>query len=1182
MTRRTDPPDNRILVKLRPSASLGAAERSASLRPLFEDATHDGMGAAGEARWFVAELGDGAETPWDLAHARVADQLGVAASDVVFAEPDLVHDIYPDPTGPAASGAFAIAPDCDNPRRQNDNGGAAIGPTNEAWHLDKKYSQLGAAREAVNFTTPRTRVAHLDTGYSRRHAVRPPRVLRHIERSFVEADGPGASAEDPDRDVFLLDNSGHGTGTISVLAGGAVPAWNGKLLGGVPEAEVLPLRIADSVVLLKTSSFATALDYAIRTRCDVLTMSMGGLPSALWRETVDRAYVRGMCMVAAAGNNFNGLPTRKLVYPARYGRVIAVCGAMADGKAYSGLRGLKTMEGNYGPRSKMKYAMAAYTPNIPWAVFGCDDAVRLDGGGTSSATPQVAAAAALWFEKYKHELPRDWRRVEAVRHALFSTARKKDKKRLGNGILRALDALAVSPVLGLSQTKSDSDWFALLRVLTGWGFAAANNRDRMFGLELQHRWLLSEELQELIPDPDAEGELGQDELRKVMDVLINDPGASLALRRHLTERYPIIAGATPRRTNANAGVVPRKERACEKVSELTAPPRRRLRVYSGDPSLSASFATVRANEVTIDVRWESLEPGPVGEYLAVDATDVDGHKYDKLDLDDTYLLARDGWAPSAGNAQFHQQMVYGVVMKTVEHFEGALGRPVLWRPTPNPNNEYDDSKFTQHLTIRPHAVRQANAYYSPKRVALEFGYFDATPDNVDVVSPGTRVYTCLSHDIIAHEAAHAILDGIYRRYAEPTNPDVLAFHEAFADIVALMQHFTMRDLLAGEIARSRGDLRGESRLGSLAVEFGYAMGGRQALRNAIGRVEDGVWVRNEPDPTALDNTLTPHARGAILVAAVFDAFLMIYENRTQDLLRIYTGGTGVLPDGAIHPDLVSRLAGEASKTASHVLGMCIRALDYLPPVDVTFFEYLRALITADYDLVPDDPHRYRVTFVEAFRRRGIRPANLDHVASDTPRTLSVETLRWQTTDQSKMTQKSKKELEQHYDVIVKDLKRYADQCSYFESREALFHATREARKDLKEKLAAAFKKTPRFAEELGIDIEARESFEVHELRRAMRTGPDGRLVPQVIVALTQSMRISGGDGVPEHTFRGGSTLVVDLAVPQVRYRIVKRLASESRRARTAEFYGAMAADPIRRLTLGEHAAEPFAALHSLG
>jgi hypothetical protein len=184
----------------------------------------------------------------------------------------------------------------------------------------------------------------------------------------------------------------------------------------------------------------------------------------------------------------------------------------------------------------------------------------------------------------------------------------------------------------------------------------------------------------------------------------------------------------------------------------------------------------------------------------------------------------------------------------------------------------------------------------------------------------------------------------------------LAFHEAFADIVALLQHFSFPEVVQSQIARTRGNLETENLLGALAQEFGKATGERRALRDAIGHDdENGVWQRQKPDPTALERIKDPHGRGAILVAAVFDAFLTIYNSRIADLKRIATGGRGVMPEGEIHPDLVNRLVNEAVKTARQVLNMCIRALDYCPPVDINFGDYLRALITADIDLVPDDP-----------------------------------------------------------------------------------------------------------------------------------------------------------------------------------------------------------------------------------
>jgi len=1164
----------RLLVKLRPNRALAALERRGALRPLFAERTPFAL--TPEAEWFVAEQPGDAPVAWDRAHARVAEELGLAPDDVLFVEPDLVHDLYgpehADPNEAKESGGLALAAACaEDP--EDGSCGKVVGGS-FAWHLDR--GGLRSAREQP-FGEPRTRIAHLDTGYAPHHATTPEHVLHALSENFVPGE-PRGSGADPGRRTWILDASGHGTGTLGILAGRDHPTLGA--FSGAPGAEVLPLRIAPRVVLLYTSAFAEALQYAIDHHCDVLSMSMGGLPSRLWREVVDRAYLGGMCLVTAAGNNFGGFPTRHVVYPARYGRVIAVAGVMADDTPYANLGGglacLSVFEGNRGPDRVMDTALAAYTPNVPWARFGCPDAVRLDGEGTSAATPQVAAAAALWLEKHKHGLPRDWRRVEMVRHALFSTAAAPPgapREFVGRGVLRAAAALAVQPRSDVEVTASDPDSFPLFRVLTGLGIDADPVRVGMFDLELMQRWLLNPAIAEFVPDPEAPAALDRPRLVRVMEAVIEDEGASAALRRRIADLYPVVAG--PGRPLPTArGIVPVDEPAFGAGPTIQDPPFRRLRVYALDPSFAVRLATASVNEATLRVRWEPLAPGPVGAYLAVDDRDASGRRYGGADLEDPRLLATDGWSPNEANPHFHQQMAYAVGMATIEHFERALGRPVLWRPKREGRRR---PRFTPRLTIRPHALRRANAYYSPDEVALLFGYFEASADQPGEQVPGSRIFTALSYDIVAHEMTHALLDGMHHHYLEPTNPDVLAFHEGFADLVALLQRFTLRDLLRQEIARARGDLEAETVLGKLAVQFGRGSGRGGALRSAIGQFADGAWVRRRPDPQALATLTTPHERGAVLLAAVFDAFLAIYRRRTADLLRIATGGTGRLPEGAIHPDLAARLADEASKAADHVLRMCIRALDYLPPVDVTFFEFLRALVTADVETVPDDAHGYRMAFVEAFRRHGIHPTG--SAARSGLATMTPDALRWRGLDELE----DALSLERDLMPLMTILRGFASDGRHVDDRETLFGRAETASRKLQPVVSDLLRTSPAVAAAFG--LEAGRRVRVDGLRRAVRVTPDGRHLPQVVLALTQATSARAVPpsraGAPRLRFMGGTTLVVDMADEAVAYSIRKSIGSASRLERTRAYAASDAARAMRELLREGGERELIEALHAV-
>ena len=1190
------------------------------LQPLFSVPASPllGPGLAGSPgwEWHVAHPKqnlDG-EHAWDLAHSALQENTALSAAGPVYIEPDFLQS-WDSQSSPQAGSHLApdAAPNVCAFADQMRSLPSVQGRF--AWHLDDDFSQLRAARVAVAFsgTNAQVRIAHLDTGYDRRHKTFPPHVRLDLQSNFVD-DQAADDAHDPAA-TGLLNNPGHGTATLALLAGNRYVASGGyqfnDFIGGAPDAEIVPIRVGTSVVQIRTSSVASGIHRAAKLCADkttavhVLSMSMGGLASAAWADAVNLAYEAGIVMVTAAGNNFSagffGFPTHFIVYPARFRRVLAACGIMANRAPYYDLP-FHTMQGNWGPHSKMATALSAYTPNTCWAKLGCEDLVNMDSEGTSTATPQIAAAAALYLQKYASTLldqtqyPEPWMRVEAVRRALFSSADKSadggSVEKLGNGVLQASRAMAQPPAssTSLQKTTEDTATFPFLRVLTGVGIAAAPQVDAMFALEatqLAQRWTRQDSpnpLEDALVDPDLPAEaISQTQIGKFLEGLLNHPDASKQLkgraeqvRRSLFPSAPPPPRAKTRKT----------ETALHKPAPVPpspfsppVPAFRSLRGFSIDPSLATSLSTVPISEVQFHVPWEKLEPGPTGEYVEViDVDPASGCFYEPVDLDDPILLAQGGLPPSEGTPQFHQQMVYAVSTLTIRNFERALGRRTLWRPGPPPDatNPKNDSVFVPRLRIYPHALREANAYYSPGKIALLFGYFNGQDDPASNTTMG-MVFTCLSQDVVAHETTHALLDGMHRRFLNATNPDVLAFHEGFADIVALFQHFTIPGVLHYQIANTRGDIRSQQNLlGQLAVQFGFATGMRRALRDAIGSQNQatGAWEPRKPDPAEYANTTEPHDRGSILVAAVFDAFLSIYERRTSDLLRLASGGSGILQPGAIHPDLVARLSAEAAKSAQHVLTMCIRALDYCPLVDITFGEYLRAVITADSDLVPDDDLNYRVSFIEAFRRRGIYPRDL--------RTLSIESLLWRSPDNDALRPSNKLE------SGLERLRGYAQQYLYapkgqdvIHSRERLFQLERAMRRDLHGWLKEHFTTAPEGTSDahfLGMDPQ--RPFEVHTARFALRSSPDGDVDPQIIVGLLQEKTESVDPSNPAAgtlAFEGGSSIVADLLRCNIRYCIRKNLSSQTRLDRQRQF--AELQSNSARATYFGAANEPFAALH---
>ena len=574
-------------------------------------------------------------------------------------------------------------------------------------------------------------------------------------------------------------------------------------------------------------------------------------------------------------------------------------------------------------------------------------------------------------------------------------------------------------------------------------------------------------------------------------------------------------------------------------AEIPFPTERPLAVFAFDPSAGRYVG----NHMTTSLRYEILKPGPIGDRFAV--VDYDGGNktfYKPVDLDDPKLLIKGGLPPTESDPRFHQQMVYAVANETLQRFEYALGRRIRWRGVRrSPTASAIPRGASRRLNLYPHAMYQSNAFYSPEARGILFGYFAAARTQQGRNLPGQTVFTCLSHDIIAHEVTHAIVDGIRQYFMEPTNIDVAAFHEAFADLAALFSHFAHKEALIETLQKTggrlfdfklkpdplfQGDPRGsviqaqlsaDNPLIALAMQFGEASGKRGGLRSALG---------TRPNSDDIQKKTEAHDRGSILVAAVFDAYFTIYTRRTFDLFRIFRAGGGLITQSDLPTPLANRLATEASRTADEFFVICARALDYCPPVDITFGDFLRAVLTAHLDLHPDDPDGLRDALMEAFQLRGIYP--------DGATSFSEESLFWPKVERGKLPPVNglvfgdpngltKEEKDQNGDVLR----------AYARANAAL----------------------------LGFDPNA-GPISAPSFHPMFHPSRDGSLFVNMVVELVQTVRVSfDGDGSGTFPLRNGATLLISQDPcqddvrpdPRIRFVIMKQHTSE-REERTRNFF----------------------------
>ena len=382
----------------------------------------------------------------------------------------------------------------------------------------------------------------------------------------------------------------------------------------------------------------------------------------------------------------------------------------------------------------------------------------------------------------------------------------------------------------------------------------------------------------------------------------------------------------------------------------------RYGIVALDPSVRGADKKILTAEV--EIPNEQLSPGPRG--YRVQVIDYDASTqilYEPAPYRETDNLKI---PPDIEKDRgFHARNVYAIVMRVLARFERALGRRVGW------------SFLGHQLTVAPHAFVDLNAYYSKDDRALFFGYYPGDEGNV---------FTCLSHEVVAHETTHAIVDGLRPNYTNPSSPDQAAFHEGFADIVALLSVLSLREVVSAALdlkISPKTKLIRTERLTVKALKEGVLLG----LAKQVGETmygTHGVALRRSikiPADPRLANSpqfRESHRRGELLAAAVLGAFLKIWKERIDQF--------GEKTEGKVNRQGV---VDGAVETAERLLTIVIRALDYCPPNDLLFGDFLSGMLTADYEIYPDDSrYGYRNALRAAFSSFGFKPAAI--ASAETP------------------------------------------------------------------------------------------------------------------------------------------------------------------------------------------------------
>lgn len=303
-----------------------------------------------------------------------------------------------------------------------------------------------------------------------------------------------------------------------------------------------------------------------------------------------------------------------------------------------------------------------------------------------------------------------------------------------------------------------------------------------------------------------------------------------------------------------------------------------------------------------------------------------------------------GYGTSLGNDvhtnKFIQVNVFATILKTMYMFENeedGLGRKLSW------------AFNSPQLLVIPRAGEWANAFYQRDSHSIQLYYFP------DPRNGGQHIYTCLSRDIIAHEAGHAILDSIAPDLYNAVTPQSLALHEAIADITALLMAFESHTLRQAVLDYTRGSIENSTAFSAIGEEFGYNLDPQNHASCLRSLLNENNLKKGDPDCV---NRYQPHELSTVLSGALYRIMVNMHEKYKDEY-----------SDGDINKRF--SVSGKAlAVAASRFKSIFLRALDYLPSGEVSFADYGRSIIATDQALHRNATQECK--WIEAeFVRRGM-------------------------------------------------------------------------------------------------------------------------------------------------------------------------------------------------------------------